>query len=61
MVPPKSTVEFVLNLNQFYFERCKRFSSNFSIIGIVIRELHLLEVEGVELSIFFPQSKQSGF
>ncbi len=47
VVPPKSTVGFVSNLNQFYFERCKRFSPNFSIIGFVVRELHWLEVEGV--------------
>jgi hypothetical protein len=37
----------VLNLNLFLFRRCKRFSSNFSIIGFAVRELHLLEVEGV--------------
>jgi hypothetical protein len=29
------------------------FSSNFSIIKVAVRELHLLEVEGVELSGFF--------
>jgi len=52
IVPSKSTVGFVSKLNQFYFGRCKRFSQNFSIIGVTIRELHLLEVEGVELSIF---------
>jgi hypothetical protein len=28
------------------------FSQNFSIIGVAVRELHLLEVEGVELSFF---------
>jgi hypothetical protein len=37
----------VSNLKKFLFKRCKRFSPNFSIIGLVIRELHLLEVEGV--------------
>jgi hypothetical protein len=47
VVPPKSTVGFVSNLNQFYFERCKRFSPNFSIIRFAIRELHWLEIEGV--------------
>jgi len=47
VVPPKSTVGFVLNLNQFYFERCRRSSKNFSIIDFAIREVHLLEVEGV--------------
>jgi hypothetical protein len=33
--------------------RCKRFSPNFSIIGFAVRELHLLEVEGVEIVYFF--------
>jgi hypothetical protein len=28
------------------------FSQNFNIIGVAVRELHLLEVEGVELSVF---------
>jgi hypothetical protein len=37
----------VSNLISFYFERCRRFSPNFSIIGFAIRELHWLEVEGV--------------
>jgi hypothetical protein len=44
---PKSTVGFVSNLKKFLFRRCTRFSSNFSIIGFVVRELHLLEVKGV--------------
>ncbi len=52
VVPPKSTIGFVSNLNQSQFERCKKFSSNFSFIRVAVRELHLLEVEGVELSIF---------
>jgi hypothetical protein len=47
VVPPKSTVGFVSNLKQSLFRRCRRFSPNFSIIGFVVRELHLLEVEGV--------------
>ncbi len=47
VVPPKSTVGFVLNLNQFLFRRHRRFSPNFSIIGFVVRELHLLEVDCV--------------
>jgi hypothetical protein len=29
------------------FRRCRRFSSNFSIIEFAVRELHVLEVEGV--------------
>jgi hypothetical protein len=29
------------------FRRCRRFSPNFSIIGFVVRELRLPEVEGV--------------
>jgi hypothetical protein len=52
VIPPKFIVGFVPNLNQFLFMRCGRFSPNFSIIGVAIKELHLLEVEGVELSIF---------
>jgi hypothetical protein len=35
------------NLKQLLFRRCKRFSSNFSIIGFVVRELCLLEADGV--------------
>jgi hypothetical protein len=31
------------------------FSQNFSIIGFVARELHLLKVKGVEIVFFFPQ------
>jgi hypothetical protein len=53
VVPPKSTIGFVSNLKQFMLSRCKRFSPNFSIIGFVVRELHLLEVEGVEMVYFF--------
>jgi hypothetical protein len=37
----------VSNFKKFLFRRCRRFSSNFSIIGLVIKELHLPEVEGV--------------
>jgi hypothetical protein len=37
----------VSNLNRFLFKRCKRFSQNFSIIGLAVRELHLPGVEGV--------------
>jgi hypothetical protein len=37
----------VSKLNQSYFERFRRFSSNFSIIGVAVRELHWLEIEGV--------------
>jgi hypothetical protein len=51
--PPKSTIGFVSNLKQFLFRRCRRFSPNFSIIGFVLRELHLPEVEGVEIVCFF--------
>jgi hypothetical protein len=47
VVPPKSTVGFVSNLKEFLFRRCRRFSLNFSIIGLVVRELHLPEVESV--------------
>ncbi len=37
----------MLNLKQFMFRRCRRFSPNFNIIGFVVGELHLPEVEGV--------------
>jgi hypothetical protein len=37
IVPPKSTVGFVSKLNHFYFGRCKRFLSNFSIIGFAVK------------------------
>jgi hypothetical protein len=46
-VPPKSIVGFVSNLNQFLFRRCRRLFPNFNIIRFTMRELHLLEVEGV--------------
>jgi hypothetical protein len=46
-VPLKSTIRFVSNINQFLFRRCRRFSPIFNIIGFAVRELHLLEVEGV--------------
>jgi len=35
------------NVKQFLCKRCRRFSPISSIIGIVVRELHLPEVEGV--------------
>jgi len=35
------------NLKPLLFRRCRRFSSIFSIIGVAVRELRLLEVEGV--------------
>jgi hypothetical protein len=35
------------NLKRFLFRRCKKFSPNFSIIEFAVRELHLLEIEGV--------------
>jgi hypothetical protein len=38
---------FVSNFNQFLFRRCRRFFLNFSIISLVVRELHLPEMEGV--------------
>jgi hypothetical protein len=47
VVPPKSIVGFVSNLIQFLFRRCSRFSPNFIIIRFIVRELHLLEIEGV--------------
>jgi hypothetical protein len=37
----------VSNLKQFLFKRCKRFSPNFNIISLAIRELHLPGIEGV--------------
>ncbi len=36
-----------VKLKKFLFRRCRRFSPNFSIIGLVGKELHLPEVEGV--------------
>jgi hypothetical protein len=53
IVPFKSTVEFVLNFKQFLFRRCRRFFSNFNIIDLAVKELHLPEVEGVEIVYFF--------
>jgi len=47
VVAPKSTIGFVSNFKKFLFKRCRRFSSNFSIIGLAIRELHLPGVKGV--------------
>jgi hypothetical protein len=37
------------------------FSQNFSTIGVVARELHLLEVEGVATICFFSQIGQNSF
>jgi hypothetical protein len=37
----------VSNFKKFLFKRCRRFSPNFNTIGLVVRELHLLEVVGV--------------
>jgi hypothetical protein len=37
----------VLNIKQFLLRRCKSFSLNFNIIGFIIRELRVPEVEGV--------------
>jgi hypothetical protein len=47
VVPPKSTIGLMPNLNQFLFRKCTNFSPNFSIIRFIVRELHLLEMEGV--------------
>jgi hypothetical protein len=52
VVPLKSIVGFLSNLNQLLVRRCRRFSPNFSIIGFTVRELHLLEVEGLNLFVF---------
>jgi hypothetical protein len=48
----KSTVGFVSKLDQFYFARCRSSSQKFRIIGFVVKELHLLKVEEVELLFF---------
>jgi hypothetical protein len=45
--PPKFIVGFVSNFKQFFLRRCRRYSPNFSIVGFALRELRLLEVEGV--------------
>jgi hypothetical protein len=37
----------VSNLKYFLFRRCKRFSLNFTIIGLAVKELHFSGVEGV--------------
>jgi hypothetical protein len=47
VVLPKSTIGFVSNLTQLLFRKCRRFSPIFNIIGFVVRELCLPEVEGV--------------
>ncbi len=47
VAPPKSTVGFGSNLKLFLFRRCRRFFLNFSIISLVIKELHLPGIEGV--------------
>jgi hypothetical protein len=39
--------------------RCRRFSQNFSIIGFVVREIDLPEVEGVEIVCFFLKSRKN--
>jgi hypothetical protein len=47
VVSPKSTVGFVLKFNEFFLERFKRPSPKFSLIGLSVRELRGLKVEGV--------------
>jgi hypothetical protein len=37
------------------------FSQNFNIIGFIARELHLPEIEGVEIVCFFFKSDQNSF
>jgi hypothetical protein len=37
----------VSNLKKFLFRRCRTFSLNLNIISLVVKELHLPEVEGV--------------
>jgi hypothetical protein len=44
----KSTIGCASILNQLYFGRCKSSSQKFSVIGFAVRELQVLEVEGVE-------------
>ncbi len=44
---PKSTVGFVLKFNQFSLGRFRRPSPKFSLIGLSVRELRGLKVEGV--------------
>jgi len=51
--PFKSTIGFASNLKKFLCRRCRRFSPNFSIIGFVVKVLHLPKVEGVEIVCFF--------
>jgi len=53
VVALRSTVRFFSNLILFQFKSCRRFSQNFNFIGFAARELHLLEVEGVEIVCFF--------
>jgi hypothetical protein len=47
VVSLKSTIGFVSNLNQFYLRRCRRPSQKFSLIGLSVKELRSLDVEGV--------------
>ncbi len=53
VVSLKFIVRFVSNFKLFQFGRCKIFSTKFNIIGVAAKELHLLEVEGVEIICFF--------
>jgi hypothetical protein len=52
VVSLKFTIGFVSNFKQFQFRKCKMFFQNFNVIGFVARELHLLEVEGVDYFFF---------
>jgi len=51
----------VSKLDQLEFGRCKSSSQKFSIIGFAMRELQVLEVEEVEMFVFFSSIKASGF
>jgi hypothetical protein len=48
-------------LNNSSLGGVKCFSQNFNIIGLAARELHLPEVEGVEVVCFFLKSSQGNF
>jgi hypothetical protein len=59
VVSLKSTVGFVPNFKKIQFKRSKISFQEFSIIGFFARELHLLEVEWVDIVCFFSKFGQN--
>ncbi len=47
IVPLRSTIGFVPKFKKKKFKRCRMFFQNFSINGVIAKEIHLSKVKGV--------------